>query len=76
MSEERDEEIAVDLNEWFAVCDAGDEAQAIFPTENLAVWYLEKYGWTNWRVRQISAGRDGKLFLSEKQYCQAVDDES
>ena len=53
MSEENGQ-YEIDVADWYAVCDAEDVAQAVFPTENLALWYLGKYSWGKWKVRQIA----------------------
>ncbi|MGI9035864.1 MAG: hypothetical protein ACR2GD_07470 [Pyrinomonadaceae bacterium] len=54
MNENKIERYEIDVSGWFAVCDAAGIPQAVFPAENLAEWYLEKYGWSNWKIRQIS----------------------
>lgn len=54
MNEHKYEQSKVEITGWFAVADAEDVVQAIFPTENLAGWYLEKYGWSSWKIFEIN----------------------
>lgn len=76
MSEEKNEQIEVNVNGWFAVCDAEENVQVIFPTENFAQWYLDKYGWSRWTLRQISVGKPAdNSFLPEEQHRRAEDDQ-
>ena len=74
MSEEENDLIEIEADSWFAICDAKDSIQAIFPNENDAVWYLEKYGWTNWKIRRVSVKEN--LFLSEQQHSGADNNEN
>ena len=76
MDEKKIEQLEVDINGWFAVCDAEGAVQVIFPGENFARWYLEKYGWSRWMIRPVAAGKSaGNLFLLKEQHRRAEDDE-
>ena len=56
----------IDVDGWFAVCDAEENIQVIFPTENFAGWYLEKMGWTGWEIRHVFKDEKGLFFLEQK----------
>lgn len=64
MNEKERKQISID--NWFTVCDAEENVQVIFPTENFAQWYLEKCGWTGWEIRLVVKNENGLFFLEEK----------
>lgn len=77
MSGENLEQIEINISGWFAVCDAEGNIQALFPMDNLAEWYLSKYGWNDWKLRQIAVNENvDNLFFFEQQHCRAKDDEN